>query len=281
MYLDIIDNAARNCMKCGFCRASCPLFDGVETTSPRAKVRMSRAVVRGEMDPGAWYWGAISMCLNCKTCRAECPAGVEVDRVVMAARAEMVSRHGLGFIKRTIFHKLLPKPELMGRLNSAAALARRLSAINEPANPLRYALPIAGMPRNMRIPQPSFRSFMASTPEFLPAFGKSVAKAIYFVGCAQNYIYTDAARATVSVMRKAGVDVIIPKGQVCCGTPVFNSGDVEGARVLARRNLEVLGGAVSGIPQPQMQLEDSMFRRKMGQCALHISQVVDASLVEG
>ncbi|MDO8585761.1 MAG: (Fe-S)-binding protein [Armatimonadota bacterium] len=242
MYLEIIEEAARNCMKCGFCRASCPLFDGVETNSPRAKVRMSRAVVRGEMDPGDWYWGAMSLCLNCKTCRAECPAGVEVDRVVLAARAEMVKRRGLGPIKSAIFHRLLPNPSLIARLSSAASVAGRLSAINRPGNPLRLALP--GIPREMRVPLPARRPFLASTPEFLPSLtGKSIAKAIYFVGCAQNYIYTDAARSTVSVLRKSGVDVLIPREQVCCGTPAFNSGDIEGARALAERDLQILAGA--------------------------------------
>ena len=95
MYLEMIEEAGRNCMKCGFCRASCPLFDGVETNSPRAKVRMSRAVVRGEMEAGDWYWDRVSMCLNCKTCSAECPAGVEVDRVILAARADDIRTNAL------------------------------------------------------------------------------------------------------------------------------------------------------------------------------------------
>ena len=99
----------------------------------------------------------------------------------------------------------------------------------------------------MRLPVPATRPFLADTPEFLPSLtGKTVARALYFVGCAQNYIYTDAARATVSVLRKVGVDVFIPREQVCCGTPVFNSGDVKGARALAERNLRIFVGDAKG-----------------------------------
>ncbi|MBD3348559.1 MAG: 4Fe-4S dicluster domain-containing protein [Candidatus Eisenbacteria bacterium] len=62
----------------------------------------------------------------------------------------------------------------------------------------------------------------------------------YFVGCATNQIYPESGRATVDALSRSGVDVVIPRGQICCGTPVFNSGDYETARAMARRNARVL-----------------------------------------
>jgi glycolate oxidase iron-sulfur subunit len=64
-----------------------------------------------------------------------------------------------------------------------------------------------------------------------------------FVGCATNLIYPEAGRAAVDVLARSGVEVVIPKGQGCCGTPVANSGDFETARTLARGNIEAFGAS--------------------------------------
>ena len=45
-----LDDALSSCMKCGFCKAACPVFIGEETTSPRAKIRLARAVAAGEIE---------------------------------------------------------------------------------------------------------------------------------------------------------------------------------------------------------------------------------------
>jgi len=41
--------------------------------------------------------------------------------------------------------------------------------------------------------------------------------------------------ATLKLLRRAGVEVVVPPGQTCCGQPSFNSGDRAGAIRLAKR----------------------------------------------
>jgi len=62
----------------------------------------------------------------------------------------------------------------------------------------------------------------------------------YFVGCATNLIYPGTGRATVDALARSGVDVSIPRAQICCGAPALNSGDYDSARAMARRNIAVL-----------------------------------------
>jgi glycolate oxidase iron-sulfur subunit len=50
----------------------------------------------------------------------------------------------------------------------------------------------------------------------------------------------DAGEATVDVLERNGIDVT-PLPNNCCGLPVYGYGDLEGARLLARRNMEKLG----------------------------------------
>lgn len=69
---------------------------------------------------------------------------------------------------------------------------------------------------------------------------RNAKRVAYFVGCATNLIYPETGRATVDTLTRSGVDVVVPRGQTCCGTPVFNSGDFRTARSMARRNIKVL-----------------------------------------
>jgi len=64
-----------------------------------------------------------------------------------------------------------------------------------------------------------------------------------FLGCSANNIYPLAADHLVNLLRKAKIEVLIPKDQVCCGTPVYNNGDIEGAKKLAIQNLSTFNKA--------------------------------------
>jgi len=63
----------------------------------------------------------------------------------------------------------------------------------------------------------------------------------YFVGCATNLLYPEIADATIDVLTRNGVEVVIPRGQACCGIPAYTAGDMSTARFLAGKNREVFG----------------------------------------
>ncbi|GLP97116.1 (Fe-S)-binding protein [Paraferrimonas sedimenticola] len=51
-----------------------------------------------------------------------------------------------------------------------------------------------------------------------------------FVPCLVNHLHPEMAIATLEVLEKLGHQVILPKGQTCCGQPMTNSGCFEDAR---------------------------------------------------
>jgi glycolate oxidase iron-sulfur subunit len=61
----------------------------------------------------------------------------------------------------------------------------------------------------------------------------------FFTGCTINYIYTDVGEAVINVLKANNIEVVIPKNQHCCGTPVYVSGDKELAQSFARHIIEV------------------------------------------
>jgi glycolate oxidase iron-sulfur subunit len=65
-----------------------------------------------------------------------------------------------------------------------------------------------------------------------------VASALLFEGCVTEGLFARVNRATARVLEVQGCRVCVPRGQVCCGALHAHAGDLEGARVLARRNVE-------------------------------------------
>lgn len=256
-----LDEALTNCMKCGFCKAACPVFVGEETTSPRAKVRLARAVVRGELEISPAFKSQMERCLNCRACADECPSGVEPNRIALAARCGLVDKDGLPLVKRAIFSGGLKHPRAMALGMRLVGGAQHVSAIDLQNNPLRYLLPLIGMRKDKDFPTLGRKSLFARLPEVIEPNVEAKTTVAYFPGCAANLIYPEIGLATVSVLGKLGARVILPHDLVCCSTPVFNSGDIADARELAARNIEILS-----------QVDAEFVVTSCGSCGLTISK---------
>jgi L-lactate dehydrogenase complex protein LldE len=61
-----------------------------------------------------------------------------------------------------------------------------------------------------------------------------VEEVYFYATCLVDLFYPDAGMAGIQLLRQAGVKVIFPEGQTCCGQPAFNCGYWEEARDVAR-----------------------------------------------
>lgn len=238
-----LDNDVSACMKCGFCKAVCPVFFEEETTSPRAKVRLARAVARGEMTLTQGIKRQMERCLGCMACANECPSGVDPNRIALSMRSEYVAQEGLPIIKRFMFRRVLRNPRLAVLVSWLLGLAQHISAIDLQNNPLRLLLPLIGMRKDKDLPVMGRRSLFSIVPEIVEPLGEEKIRVLYFPGCAINLIYPEMGLATLEILQKLGAMVIIPHDLVCCSRPVFSSGDIVGASWLARRNVEIMASA--------------------------------------
>lgn len=69
-------------------------------------------------------------------------------------------------------------------------------------------------------------------------------KVAYYSGCFANYYYPEVGEAVVMVLRKNGIEVMVPD-QVCCGLPMIAKGNTKGAYESMEHNTRILGQAVS------------------------------------
>jgi glycolate oxidase iron-sulfur subunit len=259
---------AEQCRSCGTCRSVCPVFAelGRESAVARGKVALIRSVLAGDLDLSDIFDERIQLCLNCKACVAECPNSVRVDDLILAARGDLVEAGRLPLVKRLIFRQLLRRGRLLPPVGRCASLVQRVVLRGLPANsPLRSLLPVVGFDRDRVFPEFAPRSFMESVsiPDGSPrsdrgparevpapddvegrrAMAREARRVAFFVGCATNLIYPEAGKAAIDALSASGVEVVMPRGQGCCGTPVANSGDFETARALARKNVEAFRAA--------------------------------------
>lgn len=86
-----------------------------------------------------------------------------------------------------------------------------------------------GMP-----PTPSF----VDRPQIFPAVGEERKRVILMTGCAQQVLAPSINEATVRLLTRHGVSVVIPEGSGCCGALVQHLGEVEQARHFARRQID-------------------------------------------
>ncbi|KPJ60974.1 MAG: hypothetical protein AMJ46_04400 [Latescibacteria bacterium DG_63] len=232
------------CIKCGLCRAVCPtLLETVsESQGARGRVSLVEAVLDGRLSLSDIFDDRISSCINCKACIDACPSGVRVDDIILAARAELVARGRLPLLKRIILRGLLKRGRLLPPVGRLASLVQRvLLALSPKGSALRLLLPLVRIDKHRQLPVFASRSFREQFPErIVPEEPGAGLKVAYFVGCSSNLIYTDVADAALKVLEKLGVEVVIPREQCCCGTPMFNAGDFETARRMARINMEAL-----------------------------------------
>ncbi|MCL4514687.1 MAG: (Fe-S)-binding protein [Firmicutes bacterium] len=252
------------CVRCGQCRAVCPVFleSGAETDVARGRIFLVKLLMEGRLD-GKDLDGALSRCLGCKSCFQECPSGVKGDQIVLAGRAEMVLRHGLGWMKRGLYRGVLGRPKVFGAMVGLGSLAQRVALARVPRDSgIRLRLPgnrvprtIPWLPRRPLRPKGTAtyspggeldqetRSALTQGARMGPgAEGKTAPRrrVLYFTGCLTNYLYPRIGRAVIDVLNRNGVEVIVPADQTCCGLPARGAGDLETADRLMAANLEAM-----------------------------------------
>ena len=81
-------------------------------------------------------------------------------------------------------------------------------------------------------------SFLELTTEVMEPYGPVKRTVGFFVGCMYNLRLPSTALDAIEVLRRNGVRVVIPRDQVCCGSPLIRTGQTEYVDTLKARNIE-------------------------------------------
>ncbi len=86
------DNEILVCVKCGFCRAGCPVFDqtSLESTNARGKVILAYNLLTDKIQPSKELAEKLFQCTTCMNCTIACPSQIKVSDIVESIRAYLV-----------------------------------------------------------------------------------------------------------------------------------------------------------------------------------------------
>ena len=82
------------------------------------------------------------------------------------------------------------------------------------------------------------QSFLEKVGEVIEPYGPVKATVGFFVGCMYNLRQQQSALDAMEVLHRNGIRVIIPKEQVCCGSPLIRTGQLDDIDSLKRRNIQ-------------------------------------------
>ena len=88
-----------------------------------------------------------------------------------------------------------------------------------------------------QLPEPSRSFFVPRGQRWRSLTYECKATAFLHAGCIMHVAFAEVNEATVRVVRRAGCDVVAPRGQGCCGALAVHAGEPERARALAKRNI--------------------------------------------
>ena len=236
----------QECVHCGLCTASCPTYleTSNENDSPRGRIYLMRAVADGRLAMGPGVREHLELCLDCRACETACPSGVQYGRMIEPFKIALQKAAQAGekgsLLQRMILRHLFPYP---GRVKAALAPARLLQRLGvldwAERSGLTRLLPPTLRRLQAMLPKLSRRS--SRLPEILPAIGPKRARVALFLGCVADAMFPETNAATARVLQHNGCEVVVPRGQVCCGAIHYHSGFEQPALELARRNMAAFG----------------------------------------
>ena len=233
------------CMRCGMCMSVCPVYSAEkdEAAVARGKIGIAEAVVSGDLAlDDQEVIDTLFNCLVCKSCMQACPSGVQFDRIMLSLRGSIVEKKGLPWLKSAIFGALR-EPAMLDTAMKVGAHLRGLVFRNNPRfraisprSPFAILGQDAGFGADRLFPAPSTRPLRDRLPEVIPVPHAKM-RVAFFTGCSFHYFYPETGQDLIEVLTENQVEVVVPKGQQCCGTPVLVHGDRLTARTLARNNI--------------------------------------------
>jgi glycolate oxidase iron-sulfur subunit len=234
----------RTCVHCGFCTATCPTFVllGDELDSPRGRIYLIKGMLeRGEPATGEVV-KHIDRCLSCLACMTTCPSGVHYMHLIDQARAHVEETYRRPLpdrLTRAALAFTVPEP---GRFRAAlglAALARPFAAL---LDRLAWTRLLAAMLRLA----PGALSTSSRRAGAYAAEGPRRARVALLQGCVQDVLQPSINDATIRLLNRLGVEVVMPGGAGCCGALTHHMGMERDALARARRNVDAWIAEIDG-----------------------------------
>ncbi|WP_327696660.1 FAD-binding and (Fe-S)-binding domain-containing protein [Streptomyces sp. NBC_00459] len=228
----------------------CPSFrvTGEEAHSTRGRARLLHEMLAGEVITDGWrseeVRDALDLCLSCKGCRSDCP--VEVDMATY--KAEFLHHHWAGRPRPAAHYAMGWLPVWLG----AVARTRTARVVNSLASVgvlAALAKRLGGIAPEREIPAVASRTFSRwwgrrAAARDSGGRGRAV---VLWPDTFTEHLTPSVGQAAIRVLEAAGLEVTLPptgrtrtRARVCCGLTYVSTGQLDRARAVLRRTLDVM-----------------------------------------
>ncbi|MEU9751966.1 FAD-binding and (Fe-S)-binding domain-containing protein [Streptomyces althioticus] len=265
--------AVRRCVGVAKCRTTsvsgsavmCPSFraTGEEEHSTRGRARLLHEMLAGEVVTDGWrsteVRDALDLCLSCKGCRSDCPVGVDMATY----KAEFLHHHYAGRRRPAAHYAMgwLPVWLSWAARTRTAGVVNALASVRPLARPAKRVGGIAGEREIPRLATEPFTRWWRRRPT--TGEGPLV---VLWPDTFTEHLSPSVGRAAVRVLEAAGMRVALPptlrpasdgrvgdprsraalslltarRGRVCCGLTYISTGQLDRARAVLGRTLDLL-----------------------------------------
>ncbi|MFD5837479.1 FAD-binding and (Fe-S)-binding domain-containing protein [Streptomyces collinus] len=268
--------AVRRCVGVAKCRTTsvsgpgvmCPSFraTGAEEHSTRGRARLLHEMLAGEVVTDGWrseeVRDALDLCLSCKGCRSDCPVGVDMATYKAeflhhhyAGRRRPAAHHAMG--RLPVWLRAVARTHTAWLLNALAAVrpvawaAKRLGGIAPERELPRVARrTFSRWWERRRAHRPDTRGDLVVlwpdtfTEHLSPAVGRAAVRVLEAAGLRVALPPTvHLARPPVGDGRTVALDpsaLLRGRGRVCCGLTYVSTGQLDRARAVMRRTLDLM-----------------------------------------
>ncbi len=237
----------RTCVHCGMCTATCPTFQllGDELDSPRGRIYLIKDMLETGRPATEEVVRHVDRCLSCLSCMTTCPSGVNYMHLVDHARAYIEDTYQRPFAERVlrrVLGAIIPRPWLFRLALMGAGVARPFKWLIPGQSMLAQRLRAMVSLAPATVPPAS----AVETPQVHPAIGLRKARVALLAGCAQQVLSPSINEATIRLLTRLGVEVVVAREAGCCGSLNHHMGQHDAAMARARANIEAWSQEAEG-----------------------------------
>ncbi len=214
------ESILRKCVHCGFCTATCPTYVllGDELDSPRGRIYLIKGMLEEGVAATAEVTKHLDRCLSCLSCMTTCPSGVNYMHLVDHARNHVehtYKRPLFERILRNLLSYLIPRPFWFRGALNIASLSKPLVK-NFVSGRIKALVDLA--------PKELPAASVVDQPQTFKAVGETKERVALLSGCAQTVLAPSINEATIRLLTRHGIEVVVAKGVGCCGSLVHHMG---------------------------------------------------------
>jgi len=208
------------CSRCGMCVVGeagyvCPIQQhntGFDTDLARGRNQVAKAILDGKLDYSEELMESTFQCLGCNSCHEQC---TRLDP--LTGEQKIIDETKITNALRVDLVKAgFGPPEALKAVDASVKSSYNVFG-EDPANRANWA-------EGLNLPK--------------------TGEVAFFAGCYASYRNTNIAKATVGILKEAGVDVAyLAEDEWCCGVPQIADGNAQLNEELIAHNVEALKAA--------------------------------------